>query len=66
MPSTVNMGEAPPVKEHLVIAYARDLPQWLIDETQAKFPDAELSILQLPNFAPIPAGRCLHLNPCPI
>ncbi|GFN12474.1 D-isomer specific 2-hydroxyacid dehydrogenase family protein [Aspergillus tubingensis] len=49
------MGEAPPVKEHLVIAYARDLPQWLIDETQAKFPDAELSILQLPNFAPIPA-----------
>lgn len=60
------MGEAPPVKEHLVIAYARDLPQWLIDETQAKFPDAELSILQLPNFAPIPAGQCLHLNPCPI
>ncbi|BCS02017.1 D-isomer specific 2-hydroxyacid dehydrogenase family protein [Aspergillus luchuensis] len=49
------MGEASPVKEHLVIAYARDLPQWLIDETQAKFPDAELSILQLPNFAPIPA-----------
>ncbi|PYH91322.1 hypothetical protein BO71DRAFT_460263 [Aspergillus ellipticus CBS 707.79] len=49
------MGEAPPVQDHLLITYARPLAQWLVDDIQAKFPDAELSLVQLPNFAPIPS-----------
>ena len=54
------MGEAPPVKDHLLITYGRSLPQWLLEETQAKFPEAEVSAIQLDNFAPIPAGQGLH------
>ncbi|RAK95579.1 D-isomer specific 2-hydroxyacid dehydrogenase family protein [Aspergillus ibericus CBS 121593] len=49
------MGEAPPVKDHLLISYGSKLPHWLLEETQAKFPEAEVSVIQLPNFAPIPA-----------
>ncbi|PWY89201.1 hypothetical protein BO70DRAFT_331075 [Aspergillus heteromorphus CBS 117.55] len=49
------MGETTPVKDHLLVAIARPLPPPVVRNIHAQFPDAELSVIQLPNFAPIPS-----------
>lgn len=56
------MGDAPLVKDHLLIAFMRDLPPALIEQIQAKFPDVEVSVLTLERGVPLPSGWFLNYS----
>jgi hypothetical protein len=50
------MGDAALVKEQLLIAFMHDLPAAVVEDIRAKFPNAEITIIQLERLAPIPSG----------
>lgn len=50
------MGDAASVKEQLLIAFMQDLPAAMVEDIHAKFPNAEITIINLERMAPIPSG----------
>ncbi|KAL4893254.1 hypothetical protein BDV59DRAFT_177882 [Aspergillus ambiguus] len=51
---TDTMGSAGPTKEHLLIAFFRDLPEELMADIRSKFPNTTISTVTLPMGATIP------------
>lgn len=55
------MGDMALVKEQLLIAFMQDLPAAVVEDIHAKFPNAEITIINLERMAPIPSGSsCMH------
>lgn len=50
------MGSTSPAKDHVLVAFFRDLPTELSDAIHSRFPDADVSIVTLPMGETIPAG----------